>query len=42
MGLKCITLQVFDFTLDDNEVATLSALDKGLEGQIFDMKDFEG
>lgn len=33
---------VFDFNLKDEEIAQLDALDQGLDGQIFDMGDFEG
>jgi hypothetical protein len=28
-------LQIFDFELDDNEMASLKALDKGSEGRMF-------
>lgn len=31
---------MFNFTLDDSDMAKLDSLDKGLEGKIFDMKNF--
>jgi diketogulonate reductase-like aldo/keto reductase len=34
--------QIFDFSLDETEMAQLDALDKGIEGKIFDMKGFGG
>ncbi|XP_034238033.1 1,5-anhydro-D-fructose reductase-like isoform X2 [Thrips palmi] len=35
-------IDIFDFALDDNDVATLDALDKGIDGKLFNMKGFAG
>ncbi|XP_034238036.1 aldo-keto reductase family 4 member C10-like [Thrips palmi] len=35
-------IDIFDFSLDGKDVATLDALDKGLDGQLFDMKHIGG
>ncbi|KAJ1528302.1 hypothetical protein ONE63_006725 [Megalurothrips usitatus] len=35
-------IDIFDFTLSDSEMAKLDALDKGLEGKLFDMKFIGG
>lgn len=37
-----VCLQIFDFTLDNKDVATLDSLDKGIDGQLFDMKNIGG
>lgn len=35
-------IDIFDFTLDDSDMAKLDALDKGLDGKLFDMKHIGG
>lgn len=39
--IKC-NMDLFDFTLTDEEIATLDALDKGLSGRIFNFLFFKG
>ncbi|XP_034238035.1 1,5-anhydro-D-fructose reductase-like [Thrips palmi] len=33
-------IDIFDFTLDDEDVATLDAMDRGIDGQLFLLKNF--
>lgn len=35
-------IDIFDFTLDAKDMATLDGLDKGLDGKLFDMKNIGG